>query len=141
MKQALWGARVLVVEDNPLNLELVTDILEAHGYTVLVATDGREALEMLDVPIAALPDLVLMDIQIPQVDGLTVTRRIKADPLRAWLPVIALTAHAMRGDERVIFEAGCDDYIAKPFELNSLLETVARHLPLAKDHAVGGVIK
>lgn len=137
MKQILTGAQILVVEDNPLNMELVRDILESQGCTVLAATDGQEALEMLDQPSAALPDLVLMDIQIPQVDGLTVTRRIKADPARAQLPVIALTAHAMRGDERLMFDAGCDDYIAKPFELSSLLATIARHLPSTNDHAAG----
>ena len=138
MNRVLPRARVLVVEDNPLNLELVTDILEAQGCVVIAAIDGPDALAVLNCLDGDLPDLVLMDVQIPHIDGLTVTRQIKADPARAKLPIIALTAHAMRGDEQMIFEAGCDDYIAKPFELSAFLATIARHLPpLAIDHAVG----
>jgi len=104
-------ARILVVEDNPMNLELVSDVLEAHGYRVLQAETGRKALE---IATRELPDLVLMDIQLPEMDGLEVTRRLKHNEITREIKVIALTAHAMRGDEDKAREAGCSGYIAKP---------------------------
>jgi len=103
--------RILVVEDNLMNLELVSDVLEAHGFRVLQADTGRKALE---IATRELPDLVLMDIQLPEMDGLEVTRRLKQDEITRNIIVIALTAHAMRGDEEKAREAGCSGYIAKP---------------------------
>ena len=130
MIQLTTPARVLVVEDNPLNLEMVCDILEAEGYQVITATDGAEALRQWIGSRDDPPDLILMDVQLPVViDGLTVTRRSEVRPGPMRIPIIAVTAHAMRGDERIIFEAGCDDYIAKPIDLQSFLKTVARNLP------------
>ena len=118
------GYRVLIVEDNSVNLELVFDILESEGYTVSAVTDGREALIHVR---QFRPHVILMDIQLPGMDGLAVTRLLKADPETRGIPVIALTAHAMRGDEETIAKAGCDEYIAKPVHIRQLRAAVARH--------------
>src|SRR5205085_12553093 len=101
-------ARILVVEDNPLNLELVRDILTAEGYEVLEAADGASG-----VAIAALerPALILMDLQLPRLDGLEATRLMRADPRLADIPIIAVTAHAMKGDDDKAREAGCDGFV------------------------------
>ena len=115
------GETILVVEDNPLNLELISDILEAHGYRVQAATSGAEAIKMVD---AEKPDLILMDIQLPGLDGLTITGMIKEKPGDHDLPIIALTAHAMRGDEEKAKEAGCDGYISKPIDTRAVPKTV-----------------
>ena len=115
------GETILVVEDNPLNLELISDILEAHGYRVQAATSGAEAIKMVD---AEKPDLILMDIQLPGLDGLTITGMIKEKPGNHDLPIIALTAHAMRGDEEKAKEAGCDGYISKPIDTRAVPKTV-----------------
>ena len=119
------GETILVVEDNPLNLELVSDILEAHGYEILKATNGKEAIAQVEETI---PDLVLMDIQLPGLDGLTITGIIKDKPEMADLPIIALTAHAMRGDEEKARQAGCDGYISKPIDTRALPETIREFL-------------
>lgn len=97
------GDKILIVEDNPLNLELITDILEANGYLITAAITGSDALKQVDVET---PDLILMDIQLPGLDGLTVTGMIKKKPGFEKIPIIALTAHAMRGDEEKAREAG-----------------------------------
>ena len=114
--------RVMVVEDDALGLELVRDILEEDGYEVLTATDGANALAAIA---ESRPDLVLMDVQLPQISGLEVTRRLKADPETRSIPVIALTAHAMRGDDTSIVAEGCDGYISKPFKLAAFREAIA----------------
>src|SRR5690606_24846489 len=103
--------RVLVVEDNPANMTLVTTILRRFGYEVLQAGDAPEGLAQAR---EEHPDLVLMDMQLPGMDGLEATRRLKADPETRDIPVVALTAQAMKGDEERIREAGCDGYLAKP---------------------------
>ena len=119
------GETILVVEDNPLNLELISDIPEAHGYRLQAATSGAEALKMVD---EEKPDMILMDIQLPGLDGLTITRMIKEKPGHHDLPIIALTAHAMRGDEEKAKEAGCDGYISKPIDTRAVPKTVRAHL-------------
>jgi len=124
------GETILVVEDNPLNMELVTDILEAHGYEVRQAINGKEAVQEVE---SHLPDLILMDIQLPGLDGLTVTGIIKDNPEAAHVPIIALTAHAMRGDEEKAREAGCDGYISKPIDTRSLPQTIRQFLDAASE--------
>jgi len=114
-----------VVEDNLMNLELVSDVLEAHGYQVLQADTGQKALEIAD---RDQPDLVLMDIQLPEMDGLEVTRLLKKNERTSHISVIALTAHAMRGDEERAREAGCSGYIAKPINTREFASVIAGYL-------------
>ena len=116
---------VLVVEDNELNMKLFHDLLEAHGYRILQSKDGLEALKLAR---EHRPDLILMDIQLPEVSGLEVTKWIKEDENLRDIPVIAVTAFAMKGDEEKIREGGCEAYIAKPISVTSFLETVERFL-------------
>ena len=116
---------VLIVEDNDLNMKLFHDLLEAHGYETLQARTGPEAIALAR---EHLPDLILMDIQLPEVSGLQVTAEIKEDADMADIPVIAVTAFAMKGDEDRIREGGCEDYIAKPISVSSFLEKVKRYL-------------
>jgi two-component system, cell cycle response regulator DivK len=116
---------VLIVEDNELNMKLFNDLLEAHGYTTLQTKDGMEALKIAR---KERPDLILMDIQLPEVSGLEVTKWIKEDDNLKSIPVVAVTAFAMRGDEEKIREGGCEDYIAKPISVSKFLETVQRYL-------------
>jgi len=118
-------ATILVVEDNPMNMELVVDLLEVQGHTVLQATSGSEVLSHLKT---TNPDLILMDIQLPGMDGLELTRLIKSDPSTQNIPIIALTAHAMKGDEERILQQGCSGYISKPIETRIFLDTVSRFL-------------
>jgi CheY-like chemotaxis protein len=119
------GETILVVEDNPMNMELITDILEAQGYDVKQATTGADAIKIVQSDI---PDMILMDIQLPGLDGLTVTAIIKDDPRTREVPIIALTAHAMRGDEEKAREAGCDNYISKPIDTRQLPLTIRAYL-------------
>jgi two-component system cell cycle response regulator DivK len=119
------GKRVLIVEDNELNMKLFNDLLEAHGYTTLQTRDGVEALQMAR---EHRPDLILMDIQLPEVSGLEVTKWIKEDEDLRTIPVIAVTAFAMKGDEEKIREGGCEAYIAKPISVMSFLSTVDQFL-------------
>jgi CheY-like chemotaxis protein len=119
------AAKILVVEDNPLNLELVRDILVGAGYVVVEAEDGETGLELAR---REKPDLILMDIQLPGLDGLEATRRMRADPELAAVPILALTAHAMRGEEERALAAGCDGFITKPIRLKEFSALVAAHL-------------
>lgn len=116
---------VLIVEDNELNMKLFRDLLEAHGYHTLEARTGPEALKLAAENI---PDLILMDIQLPEFSGLEVTQKIKDNEELAGIPVIAVTAFAMKGDEERIRQGGCEDYIAKPISVVSFLEKVKRYL-------------
>lgn len=116
---------VLIVEDNDLNLKLFEDVLEAEGYSTLTAQSGAGALA---VARDEQPDLILMDIQLPEFSGLEATRRLKSDQNIPDIPVIAITAHALPGDERRIRDGGCADYVAKPVALNALVDTLKRHL-------------
>lgn len=117
--------RVLIVEDNELNMKLFHDLLEAHGYITLQTRDGMDALRIAR---EERPDLILMDIQLPEVSGLEVTRWLKEDADLKSIPVIAVTAFAMKGDEEKIRQGGCEDYISKPISVTKFLEAVRRHL-------------
>ncbi|MDR3515008.1 MAG: response regulator [Azospirillaceae bacterium] len=116
---------VLIVEDNELNMKLFHDLLEAHGYATLQTKDGIEALKIAR---ESHPDLILMDIQLPEVSGLEVTKWLKEDVTLRSIPVVAVTAFAMKGDEDKIRQGGCEDYIAKPISVTKFLETVNRFL-------------
>jgi two-component system cell cycle response regulator DivK len=116
---------VLIVEDNELNMKLFHDLLEAHGYETLQTRTGMEALELAR---AHRPDLILMDIQLPEVSGLEVTKWIKEDDELKTIPVIAVTAFAMKGDEERIRQGGCEAYISKPISVAKFLETVRSYL-------------
>jgi two-component system cell cycle response regulator DivK len=116
---------VLIVEDNELNMKLFHDLLEAHGYDTLQTKDGMEALRLAR---QHRPDLILMDIQLPEVSGLEVTKWIKEDDELRSIPIIAVTAFAMKGDEEKIREGGCEAYIAKPISVANFLEVVERFL-------------
>jgi two-component system, cell cycle response regulator DivK len=117
--------KILIVEDNVLNMKLFNDILVAHGYETLQSRDGPEALTLAR---RHRPDLILMDIQLPEVSGLQVTKWLKADKDLQMIPVVAITAFAMKGDEQQIREGGCEGYIAKPISIASFLRTVERFL-------------
>jgi len=115
-------ARILVVDDNPTNLKLACDILDWSGYHVARAEDAEQALKLIE---AAPPDLILMDIGLPGMDGLTLTRKLKAAEATEHIRIIALTAFAMKGDEQKVLEAGCDGYISKPIDTRTLAAQVA----------------
>lgn len=117
--------RILLVEDNPMNRRVVEFLLKAEGYTVIEASDGQEALEMLKTMV---PDLVLMDLQLPGLDGFSATRSIKSNPATKDVPVVALTAYAMSGDAERARNAGCDGYITKPIDPDEFPGLVARYL-------------
>lgn len=116
---------VLIVEDNELNMKLFRDLLEAHGYQTSATSNGFEALSLIR---SVRPDLILMDIQLPQVSGLEVTRWIKDDPELRTIPVVAVTAFAMKGDEERIREGGCEAYLSKPISVGKFIETVQRFI-------------
>ena len=118
-------AKILIVEDNPDNMLLTVMLLESAGHTVLSAIDAEAGLSQAR---AERPDLILMDIQLPGMDGLEATVLLKADPVTHAVPIIALTALAMKGDEERIRAAGCDGYIAKPIGIQDFLGSVAGHL-------------
>src|SRR5579862_5241834 len=118
--------KVLIVEDNDLNMKLFNDLLEAHGYFTLQTKDGVEALRMAR---QHRPDLILMDIQLPEVSGLEVTKWLKEDDDLRTIPVIAVTAFAMKGDEEKIRNGGCEAYIAKPISVAGFMRTIERLLP------------
>lgn len=117
--------KVLIVEDNELNMKLFNDLLQAHGYETIQTGDGRD---VMDIVRKNRPDLILMDIQLPEISGLEVTKMLKADDDLKSIPVVAVTAFAMKGDEEKIREGGCEGYIAKPIAVASFLKTVAQFL-------------
>jgi CheY-like chemotaxis protein len=117
--------KILVVEDNPLNMELFKDLLEVQGYEVHEAINGQQALDQVKSDEF---DLILMDIQLPGMDGFTATRKMKEDPKTKSIPIIALTAYAMKGDEDRVKEAGCDGYIIKPIDTQKFPREVASFL-------------
>ncbi|MBO0733868.1 MAG: response regulator [Methylocapsa sp.] len=116
---------ILIVEDNELNMKLFNDLLEAHGYKTLQTRNGKQALELTRLH---RPDLILMDIQLPEVSGLQVTQWIKEDKELSHIPVIAITAFAMKGDEEKIRRGGCEAYLSKPISILKFLETVRTYL-------------
>ena len=118
-------ARILVVEDNPDNRTLLLDLLTSLSYEVLESVDGKDGVEKA---ISEKPDLILMDLSLPQKDGWQATKEIKANPETKDIPVIALTAHAMVGDKKRALDAGCNDYISKPIDMMELIKKVQEHL-------------
>jgi len=119
-------AKILIVEDNEMNRDMLSRRLERRGFTIVMAVDGQQGVDMTR---SEKPDLVLMDMSLPVMDGWTATRTIKDDAELAKIPVIALTAHAMEGDREKAMAAGCDDYDTKPIELPRLLEKIGKFLP------------
>lgn len=128
------GERILLVEDNPQNRRLAQFLLKAHGYCVFEAATGEEALELAR---AHLPSLILMDLQLPGVDGYAVTRRLKEDATTTAIPVVALTAYAMRGDREKALAAGCDGYIPKPIDTKEFPAAVQRYVALTREAGRG----
>jgi CheY-like chemotaxis protein len=125
----LPGEPILIVDDNPTNLKLIRVLLTAEGYVVRVAGDAEEAMAVLA---EFRPRLILMDLQLPGMDGLTLTRQLKSDPARRDIGILALTAYAMKGDKEKAREAGCDGYITKPIDTRSLPGEIARFLAARK---------
>lgn len=119
------GKRILVVEDDELNMKLVRDVLNLAHYAILEATDAKTGIQLAR---EQHPDLILMDVGLPDMDGLAATRMIHADEALKPIPVVALTALAMAGDREKALEAGCIDYVSKPFRVMELLEVLKRHL-------------
>ena len=120
----MLGKRVLIVEDNEKNMKLVRDVLQATGYRTLEATTGEEAVELA---LSQAPALVLMDVQLPGIDGVEALERLRQNERTASIPVLALTAQAMSGDRERFLEAGFDGYLAKPVDVGELIETVREH--------------
>ena len=118
--------RILVIEDQEDNRQIVRDLMTASGYELIEATTGEEGLE---AAARERPDLILMDIQLPGIDGYEVTRRIKADPKLRQIPIIAVTSYALSGDDKKAFAAGCDGYVTKPYSPRLLLAKIREYLP------------
>lgn len=119
------GKSILIVDDNPANMKLVRVLLSSEGYDVHTAVDANEALAELT---SSKPDLILMDIQLPGMDGLELTRRLKSDPATRDIKIVGLTAYAMRGDQERILAAGCDGYIPKPIDTRTLPTSIQAYL-------------
>ena len=117
--------KILIVEDNPLNMRLIELALRAKGYTLLKATDGKE---VIDAVVKELPDIILLDIQLPDISGLEIARRLKKNQAFKHIPIIAVTACAMKGDKERILEAGCNAYLPKPINIRKLPDKVAEML-------------
>jgi CheY-like chemotaxis protein len=124
----MTGNQILIIEDNELNLELATDLLEADGFLVSSARTAEEGLRLAR---KLLPDLVLMDFSLPGMDGLSATKHLKANPATRHLTVVGLTAHAMRGDDQIALNAGCDGYLAKPIDTRTFIATVKKFIAAA----------
>lgn len=124
-EDAASSKKVMIVEDNELNMKLFHDLLEAHGINTVQTKDGRNVLQLAR---EHKPDLILMDIQLPEVSGLDVTKWLKEDDDLKKIPVIAVTAFAMKGDEQKIREGGCEDYISKPISVTKFMETIQKYL-------------
>ncbi|MDH5723409.1 MAG: response regulator [Alphaproteobacteria bacterium] len=122
--------RVLIVEDNELNMKLFHDLLEAHDIDTIQTRDGHA---VLDIARTEKPDLIVMDIQLPEVSGLDVTKSLKEDEDLRHIPVIAVTAFAMKGDEQKIREGGCEDYVSKPISVSSFIDTIMKYLEPGAD--------
>lgn len=121
--------KILIVEDNELNRDMISRRIAKRGFDVVMAFDGEQGLEMA---IKEAPDLILMDMDLPVMDGWEATRRIKSNPRTKAIPVIALTAHAMVGDREGCLSAGCDEYDIKPVQMTSLLRKIGRFLPVSE---------
>lgn len=117
--------KILVIEDNELNMELLCDVLKKEGFIVIQKYTGKEGVSAARTQ---LPDLVVMDISLPDIDGLEATKTLKTAPATKAIPVIALTAHAMKGDREKAIEAGCDDYLTKPIDINIFLKKIKSYI-------------
>jgi two-component system cell cycle response regulator DivK len=117
--------KVLIVEDNELNMKLFHDLLEAHGIDTIETRDGRDVMSLAR---EHNPDLILMDIQLPEISGLELTKMLKSDENLKSIPIIAVTAFAMKGDEQKIREGGCEDYISKPISVTGFMEVIRKYL-------------
>jgi two-component system cell cycle response regulator DivK len=117
--------RILIVEDDALNRQLLHDLLQAHGYDVTAAGEAAAALALVR---SKRPDLILLDLQLPDLSGYEVARRLKREAATRWIPVVAVTGFALEGDERKALASGCDGYVAKPIRLRPFLDTVAGFL-------------
>jgi two-component system cell cycle response regulator DivK len=126
-KERDMAKTILIVEDEPRNLKLLRDLLQRFGYEILEAPDGEQGVKSAGEKI---PDLILMDIMMPKMDGLEATRIIKADEKTKHIPIIALTSYAMKGDREKTIEAGCDGYIAKPIDIKEVLKAIEHFLTL-----------
>ena len=124
------GEPILIVDDNAQNLKLARVILSSEGYQVRTAVDAEDALTILE---SFAPRVILMDLQLPRMDGLALTRHLKSDPRRRDIVIIAVTAYAMKGDDDKALEAGCDDYMSTPIDAQALSAMIARHLQGAPD--------
>jgi CheY-like chemotaxis protein len=130
-------SRILIVEDNPDNLELVRFLINQAGHQVLAATDGRKGLALAR---QQLPDLILLDLGMPELDGWSVAEELKKDPLTNSIPVVAITAYTLPGDRRRAIEAGCDGYISKPLNVSTFIEEISQYLknpPVSPDSLPG----
>jgi len=119
------GKVILIVEDDPMNLKLIRDLLQIRGYTTLEATDGKQGVDMAR---AKMPDLILMDIQMPVMNGFEATSILKADPVTKSITIVALTAFAMQGDREKCMEAGFNDYITKPLDIRAFMTKIKEYL-------------
>ena len=119
------GKTILIVEDEPRNMKLLRDLLQRFGYEILEALDGEQGVKLAG---ERMPDLILMDIMMPKMDGLEATRIIKANTKTKHIPIIALTSYAMKGDREKTIEAGCDGYLAKPIDIKEVLKTIETYL-------------
>ena len=122
--------KILIVEDNPQNMKVELMALRPHGYILLLATDGEEALQ---IAVRDKPDLIIMDLRLPKVSGLEVTRRLRQMPDFSHLPILAVTAYAMRGDKEKAIEAGCNAYLCKPINTRELPKMVAEMLSAGEE--------
>jgi two-component system cell cycle response regulator DivK len=128
-------ARILLVEDNEMNRDMLSRRLARRGFEVLVAENGQSGV---DLTLSERPDLILMDMSLPVMDGWEATRRLKADPNTSTIPIIALTAHAMASDRELALEAGCDDYDSKPVDLTRLVRKIEQLLAADREQRPGG---
>jgi CheY-like chemotaxis protein len=125
----MTGKKILIIEDNLLNLELATDLLEANGFVISSAQTAEEGLKMAR---ELLPDLVLMDFSLPGMDGLSATKNLKTDLATCHLAVVGLTANAMKGDDQIALNAGCDGYLTKPIDTRTFIAAVTKFIASAK---------
>jgi len=128
------GERILIVEDNEKNMKLLRDVLSAEGYRALEAASGEQAIALA---VAHAPDLVLMDIRLPDLDGVEVLRRLRSDKRVSAMPVLAVTAQAMRGDQERFLAAGFDGYVPKPVDITALVAVVSEHCRRASERSRG----